>query len=74
MKLARNLLATGEGRSALIAIAQNAAGQAFDQETVRRKAQASVPGDGAAVGLVTRPPSRRSSTSNAAPTASTPAT
>jgi 3-oxoacyl-[acyl-carrier-protein] synthase-3 len=53
LKLARNLLASGEGRSALIAVAQNSAGTAFDQETVRRKAQASVPGDGAAVGLVT---------------------
>ena len=39
--------------TALIAVAQNAAGQVFDQPTVRRKAQASVPGDGAAVGLVT---------------------
>jgi 3-oxoacyl-[acyl-carrier-protein] synthase-3 len=54
LKMARNLLASGEGRTALIAVAQNAAGQIFDQETVRRKAQASVPGDGAAVGLVTR--------------------
>ncbi|MCW2513237.1 MAG: 3-oxoacyl-ACP synthase [Mycobacterium sp.] len=53
LKLARNLLSSGEGRTALIAVAQNAAGQIFDQETVRRKAQASVPGDGAAVGLVT---------------------
>lgn len=53
LKLAGNLLASGEGRSALIAVAQNAAGQIFDQPTVRRKAQASVPGDGAAVGLVT---------------------
>jgi 3-oxoacyl-[acyl-carrier-protein] synthase-3 len=53
LKLARNLLDSGEGRSALIAVAQNSAGTAFDQETVRRKAQASVPGDGAAVGLVT---------------------
>ncbi len=53
MKVARNLIASGEGETALIAIAQNAAGQAFDQPTVRRKAQASVPGDGAAVGLVT---------------------
>jgi 3-oxoacyl-[acyl-carrier-protein] synthase-3 len=51
--LARNLLESGEGRTALIAVAQNAAGQAFDQPTVRRKPQASVPGDGAAVGLVT---------------------
>ncbi|MBV8965950.1 MAG: ketoacyl-ACP synthase III family protein [Mycobacteriaceae bacterium] len=52
LKLARQLLASGEGETALIAVAQNAAGQVFDQETVRRKAQASVPGDGAAVGLV----------------------
>jgi 3-oxoacyl-[acyl-carrier-protein] synthase III len=52
LKVARQLLASGEGETALIAIAQNAAGQAFDQETVRPKAQASVPGDGAAVGLV----------------------
>jgi 3-oxoacyl-[acyl-carrier-protein] synthase III len=53
LKLARQQLILGEGRTALIAIAQNAAGQIFDQEGVRRKAQASVPGDGAAVGLVT---------------------
>ena len=52
MKLARQLLASGEARTALIAVAQNAAGQIFDQEGIRRKAQASVPGDGAAVGLV----------------------
>jgi 3-oxoacyl-[acyl-carrier-protein] synthase-3 len=52
LKLARQLLASGEGRTALVAVAQNAAGQVFDQEGVRRKAQASVPGDGAAVGLV----------------------
>jgi 3-oxoacyl-[acyl-carrier-protein] synthase-3 len=53
LKVARQLLASGEGATALIAIAQNAAGQVFDQQTVRRKAQAAVPGDGAAVGLVT---------------------
>jgi 3-oxoacyl-[acyl-carrier-protein] synthase-3 len=53
LKVARSLLAAGEGRTALIAIAQNAAGQIFDQPMVRRKAQSSVPGDGAAVGLVT---------------------
>jgi 3-oxoacyl-[acyl-carrier-protein] synthase-3 len=52
MNVARQLLASGEGRTALIAVAQNAAGQIFDQEGIRRKAQASVPGDGAAVGLV----------------------
>ncbi len=53
LKVARQLLASGEGQSALIAIAQNAAGQVFDQPGVRGKAQSSVPGDGAAVGLVT---------------------
>jgi 3-oxoacyl-[acyl-carrier-protein] synthase-3 len=53
LKVARQLLASGEGHSAVIAIAQNAAGQVFDQPGIRRKAQASVPGDGAAVGLVT---------------------
>ncbi|MDH6197810.1 3-oxoacyl-[acyl-carrier-protein] synthase-3 [Mycobacterium frederiksbergense] len=53
LNLARTLLATGQGRTALIAVAQNAAGQVFDQPGIRRKAQASVPGDGAAVGLVT---------------------
>jgi 3-oxoacyl-[acyl-carrier-protein] synthase-3 len=53
LKLARQQLLAGEGSSALIAIAQNAAGQIFDQDGVRRKAQAAVPGDGAAVGLVT---------------------
>jgi 3-oxoacyl-[acyl-carrier-protein] synthase-3 len=53
LKVARQLLATGQGSTALIAIAQNAAGQIFDQPGVRRKAQSSVPGDGAAVGLVT---------------------
>jgi 3-oxoacyl-[acyl-carrier-protein] synthase III len=52
LKVARQLLASGEGETALIAVAQNAAGQVFDQQTVRTKAQASVPGDGAAVGLV----------------------
>ncbi|MFC5331626.1 3-oxoacyl-ACP synthase III family protein [Mycobacterium branderi] len=53
LNVARRLLASGEGASALIAIAQNAAGQVFDQPGVRRKAQSAVPGDGAAVALVT---------------------
>jgi 3-oxoacyl-[acyl-carrier-protein] synthase-3 len=53
LNVARQLLASGSGHTALIAIAQNAAGQVFDQPGVRRKAQAAVPGDGAAVGLVT---------------------
>lgn len=52
LQVARQLLSCGAGRTALIAVAQNAAGQVFDQPGVRRKAQASVPGDGAAVGLV----------------------
>ncbi len=53
LQIARQLLSSGAGQTALIAVAQNAAGQVFDQPTVRRKAQAAVPGDGAAVGLVT---------------------
>jgi 3-oxoacyl-[acyl-carrier-protein] synthase-3 len=53
LQIARQLLSSGAGRAALVAIAQNAAGQIFDQPIVRRKAQAAVPGDGAAVGLVT---------------------
>lgn len=52
LNVARTLLSAGQGRTALIAIAQNAAGQFFDQPTIRRKAQSAVPGDGAAVGLV----------------------
>ena len=72
LNVARNLLASGDGRTALIAIAQNAAGQFFDQPTIRRKAQSAVPGDGAAVGLVTRATGRPSSTSSAAPTVNTP--
>jgi 3-oxoacyl-[acyl-carrier-protein] synthase-3 len=52
LQVARQLLASGAGETALIAVAQNTAGKIFNQPTVRRKAQASVPGDGAAVGLV----------------------
>jgi 3-oxoacyl-[acyl-carrier-protein] synthase III len=52
LNVARRLLAAGDGHTALIAIAQNAAGQFFDQPTIRCKAQSAVPGDGAAVGLV----------------------
>ena len=53
LNVARKLLSSGSGETALIAVVQNAAGQVFDQPTIRRKAQAAVPGDGAAVGLVT---------------------
>ena len=52
MKVARTLIESGQGETALVAVAQNAAGTIFDQKTIRPKAQASVPGDGAAVGLV----------------------
>jgi 3-oxoacyl-[acyl-carrier-protein] synthase-3 len=53
IKLARQLLVSGAGRTALIAVAQNCAGKIFEQEQVRKLAQSSVPGDGAAVGLLT---------------------
>ncbi|WP_155946717.1 3-oxoacyl-[acyl-carrier-protein] synthase III C-terminal domain-containing protein [Mycobacterium sp. URHD0025] len=53
LQTARRLLSSGAGSTALVAVAQNAAGQVFDQPGVRRKAQAAVPGDGAAVGLLT---------------------
>ncbi|MFN8225705.1 MAG: ketoacyl-ACP synthase III family protein [Mycobacterium sp.] len=52
LDLARELLRSGAGSTALIACAQNAAGKIFRQEHVRTLAQSSVPGDGAAVGLV----------------------
>lgn len=54
MNVARSLLQSGQGETALIAVVQNAAGTIFDQKTIRSKAQASVPGDGAAVGLLAR--------------------
>ncbi|MDT5003854.1 MAG: 3-oxoacyl-[acyl-carrier-protein] synthase [Mycobacterium sp.] len=54
MKVAQNLIESGQGETALVAVAQNAAGTIFDQKTIRTKAQASVPGDGAAVGLIAR--------------------
>lgn len=73
LNVARQLLTSGAGRTALIAIAQNAAGQVFDQPGVRRKSQAAVPGDGAAVGLVALSDRSPILGSNAAPTASTPA-
>jgi 3-oxoacyl-[acyl-carrier-protein] synthase-3 len=66
LDVARHLLTSNAGRTALIAIAQNMAGQFFDQPEIRTKAQAAIPGDGAAVALRYWPP-------NAAPTANTPA-
>ncbi|MFT3659833.1 MAG: 3-oxoacyl-[acyl-carrier-protein] synthase III C-terminal domain-containing protein [Gordonia sp. (in: high G+C Gram-positive bacteria)] len=47
------LLAASGGRKALIALAQNSAGQIFTQDQVRSKAQAAIPGDGAAVATLT---------------------
>lgn len=52
LDLARQLLGAGAGRTALIATAASAAGKVFELEQVRQLSQASVPGDGAAVGLV----------------------
>jgi 3-oxoacyl-[acyl-carrier-protein] synthase-3 len=51
LQLARQLLATGEARTALLCVAQNA-GRIFTQPGVRTSAHASVIGDGAAVALV----------------------
>ncbi|RDH76564.1 3-oxoacyl-ACP synthase [Mycolicibacterium moriokaense] len=53
LSLARKLLASGAGSTALIAVSASAAGKVFEQQSVRKLAQSSVPGDGAAVGLVT---------------------
>jgi 3-oxoacyl-[acyl-carrier-protein] synthase III len=53
MRLAAQLLASGAGRKALIVLAQRCAGTAFDQKQVRKLAQAAIPGDGAAAGLLT---------------------
>jgi 3-oxoacyl-[acyl-carrier-protein] synthase-3 len=53
VNLARRLLQSGAGRTAMIACAATAAGKIFEQEQVRKLAQASVPGDGAGVGLLT---------------------
>ncbi|GAT15171.1 3-oxoacyl-ACP synthase III family protein [Mycolicibacterium thermoresistibile] len=52
IKLARRLLSSGSGRKALIACSAGAAGKVFEQPEVRKLAQSSVPGDGAAVGLL----------------------
>ncbi|MFW0794665.1 3-oxoacyl-[acyl-carrier-protein] synthase III C-terminal domain-containing protein [Gordonia sp. CPCC 205515] len=49
IELAGALLTARGGRTALIGLAQNSAGQVFTQEQVRGKAQAAIPGDGAAV-------------------------
>ncbi|MFT4127622.1 MAG: 3-oxoacyl-[acyl-carrier-protein] synthase III C-terminal domain-containing protein, partial [Gordonia sp. (in: high G+C Gram-positive bacteria)] len=53
IEIARALLHTGGGRTALIGLAQNSAAQIFTQEQVRGLAQAAIPGDGAAVATLT---------------------
>lgn len=53
MKLARQIIATTDARSALICTVQNMAGQWFVQPDVRKLAQAAIPGDGCGVGYLT---------------------
>ena len=50
--LAAALLAAAGGGKALLGLAQNSASQIFTQEQVRGKAQAAIPGDGAAAAVV----------------------
>jgi 3-oxoacyl-[acyl-carrier-protein] synthase-3 len=52
IKLAENIIATTDAKTALICNVQNAAGQIFVQSDVRRLAQAAVPGDGCGVGYL----------------------
>ncbi|MFH5207480.1 3-oxoacyl-ACP synthase III family protein [Antrihabitans spumae] len=54
MKIAKQILETTSARSALIVTTQNCAGQVFTQDQVRSLPQAAIPGDGAAVGLLTK--------------------
>lgn len=51
--IAGALLTAAGGGKALLGLAQNSAGQIFTQEQVRGKAQAAIPGDGAAVAVLT---------------------
>jgi 3-oxoacyl-[acyl-carrier-protein] synthase-3 len=52
IELARSLMASHGGRTALICSAQTAAGRIFSLPGVRRKPQSSIPGDGCGVGLL----------------------
>ncbi|SCE86855.1 3-oxoacyl-[acyl-carrier-protein] synthase-3 [Micromonospora echinospora] len=52
LRSARQILRTGEARTALICCVQNTAGQMFAQSEVRRRSHASVPGDGCGVGYL----------------------
>jgi 3-oxoacyl-[acyl-carrier-protein] synthase-3 len=53
VEIATALLTAAGGGKALIGLAQNSASQVFTQEQVRVLAQAAIPGDGAAVAVVT---------------------
>lgn len=53
IEIAAALLRAGGGHKVLLGLAQNSAGQVFTQEQVRGKAQAAIPGDGAAVAVLT---------------------
>ncbi|MFB7468592.1 3-oxoacyl-ACP synthase III family protein [Streptomyces sp. NPDC056224] len=53
LELARQILLSGDARTALVCNAQSAAGQLFTQSQVRGLSQAAIPGDGAGVGYVT---------------------
>lgn len=52
LRTARQILRTGEARTALVCCVQNTAGQMFAQSEVRRRSHASVPGDGCGVGYL----------------------
>ncbi|TQC46651.1 3-oxoacyl-ACP synthase [Rhodococcus sp. WS4] len=52
LKLASQILATTDARTALICTAANAAGTIYDQSDVRTKPHAPVPGDGCGVGFL----------------------
>ncbi|MET9200247.1 3-oxoacyl-[acyl-carrier-protein] synthase III C-terminal domain-containing protein [Gordonia sp. NPDC003585] len=52
IEIADALLRAGGGGKAIVALAQNSASQVFTQEQVRGKAQAPIPGDGAAMAVV----------------------
>jgi 3-oxoacyl-[acyl-carrier-protein] synthase-3 len=52
LELARNLMQSGEAKTALLCTAQTAAGRIFADPLLREKPQAAVPGDGFGVGYV----------------------
>lgn len=73
LQVARQLLSSGAGRTALIAVAQNAAGQVFDQPGCGARLRHRCQVTARPSGWWRSPSSRRFWTWNAAPTASSPA-